>query len=241
MNDIYFAEARYEFIRAIRVPGFAIPFLVLPVVLYLFFAVLLFGPIRDHNVALSMFTGFTVFGVMGPGLFGAGVFLAADRENGLLTLKKALPAPTTAYLLAKALVCMMLVVAILVSLLVAGPLLGHFSLTAGQALSFGLVNVFGALPFCALGLFIGSWAGSKSAPAYIHLLYLPMVYLSGLLFPMPKSMQSISFTSPAYYLDQLALSALGVSSRLPTAINVLVLAAVTLLFTTLAVRRLKLA
>ena len=43
---------------------------------------------------------YTVFGVMGPGLFGFGVGLAMDRERGLLTLKRVQPVPALAPLLA---------------------------------------------------------------------------------------------------------------------------------------------
>ena len=37
-----------------------------------------------------------------PGLFGFGVSLAFEREQGLLTFKQALPMPPGAYLLARA-------------------------------------------------------------------------------------------------------------------------------------------
>ena len=39
----YLTEAKYESVRMLRAPAFAIPFLGLPVALYLLFAVLLFG------------------------------------------------------------------------------------------------------------------------------------------------------------------------------------------------------
>lgn len=234
----YIAEARYEFLRAIRVPGFAVPFLVLPLALYLFFAVVLFGPIKDPKAAISIFTAFAAFGVMGPGMFGAGVFLATDREGGLLTLKRALPVPPAAYLLAKALVAMLLVSLIVLMLLIAGPLAGHLTLHPGQAVRFAIVSILGTLPFCALGLFIGTCAGAKGAPAFVNLLYLPMIYLSGFFFPLPKTLHLIEFASPAYYLDQLALSALGVPSHGPPILHILVLSAVTLAFGVLAVRRL---
>ena len=44
---------------------------------------------------------YSVFGVMGPGLFGFGVGLAMDRERGLLTLKRVQPVPASALLLAQ--------------------------------------------------------------------------------------------------------------------------------------------
>ena len=83
----YLTEAKYESIRMLRAPAFGIPFLGLPVALYLLFAVLLFGDAmrNDPKAALFTFAGFDIFGVMGPGLFGFGVTLAMEREQGLLT------------------------------------------------------------------------------------------------------------------------------------------------------------
>src|SRR5260370_40551149 len=91
----------------LRAPAFAIPFLLLPIGLYLLFAVVLFGPINDTKAAIHVFTGFDVFGVIGPGLFGFGMVVAIDREHGLLRLKRALPMPPAAYLLAKMLMAML--------------------------------------------------------------------------------------------------------------------------------------
>ena len=39
-----------------------------------------------------------------------------------------------------------------------------------------------------MGLFIGSLVSGSAAPGYANLFYLPGVYLSGLFFPLPKSM-----------------------------------------------------
>ncbi len=55
------------------------------------------------------FATYGVFGAMGPGLFGFGVSLAIEREQGLLTLKQALPQPPGAYLLARAVMAMLFV------------------------------------------------------------------------------------------------------------------------------------
>jgi ABC-2 type transport system permease protein len=33
------------------------------------------------------------------------------------------------------------------------------------------------LPFCAIGLFVGTLVSAKSAPAFVNLAYLPMMHL----------------------------------------------------------------
>ncbi|MBV8809486.1 MAG: ABC transporter permease [Acidobacteriaceae bacterium] len=234
----YLTEAKYECLRSLRMPGFAAPFLVLPFALYLFFGVVLFGSSKEPNTALYIFLAFAVFGVMGPGMFGFGVFVATEREQSLITLKRALPAPPAANLLAKMLMATLFAVLVMITMIGAALFIAHLRLTFAQFLSQAVINVLGSLPFCALGLFIGTRASGKSAPAFVNLMYLPMIYLSGFFFPLPHSIHWIQFASPAFYLDQLALSAVGLPASGTPLSNAAVLVAVTLLFGALAVRRL---
>jgi len=236
----YWMEAKYESLRMLRAPGFAGPFLGLPVLLYLLFAVLLYGDTvsKDPKTAIFIFMGFSVFGVMGPGMFGFGITLALEREQGLLKLKRAMAAPPAANLLAKMLMSMLFVAIIMVTMIAAAPL-GHLRLSAGQLLGLAAVNILGAVPFCAMGLFIGTRCTGKNAPAFVNLFYLPMIYLSGFLIPLPKSMLWVERLSPAFHLYQLALWAIGAPDLGPIMIHVAILAGLTLLLTPLAVRRLE--
>jgi len=213
----YATEAKYESLRMLRAPSFAGPFLLLPAGLYLLFGALLFGDAmaKDPKTALFMFMGFSVFGVMGPGMFGFGVSLAMEREQGLLRLKRALPMPPAAPLLAKLLMSALFVFLVMASMVATAPF-GHLKLSLSQVLAVSLVNVAGSLPFCALGLFIGSIASAKSAPAFVNLLYLP-----------------------AYHLEQLSLAAIWAPHEGLPAVHLVFLAVVTLVFSVLAVQRLK--
>jgi ABC-2 type transport system permease protein len=235
----YAIEAKYESLRMLRAPAFAGPFLLLPAGLYLLFGVVLFGSeiAKDPKTAFFMFMGFSIMGVMGPGMFGFGITVASEREHGLLQLRRALPAPPAAALLARMAMSMLFVAIVMAGMAAAAPL-GHLHLAAGRMLALSLVNIFGAAPFCALGFFIGSLASSKSAPAFVNLLYLPMIYLSGILFPLPKSVEWIAHISPAYHLDQAALAVIGAPSSGVPAVHAAILAAITVAFTALAVRRL---
>jgi len=236
----YLAEAKYESLRMLRAPGFAIPFLGMPVALYLLFAALIAGAATrsEPGVAQFMFSGFTVFGVIGPAMFGFGITVATEREQGLLKLKRALPMPPAAYLLAKALMAMVFAALILASMLAAGLSLGHLTLTAGQALNVAALGLLGSLPFCALGLLIGVWTTSRTSPAIVNLVYIPMLHLSGLFYPLPKALQAMAPAWPAYHLSQLMLTAVGMPSRGTALTHVAVLALVTLAVGALAHRRL---
>ena len=249
----YLTETKYECLRALRAPAFAIPFLLLPLVLYVLFGVFLAGSMShgDATVAKIMFVNWSVFGIMGPGMFGFGMFVAMEREQGLLTLKRALPAPPAAFLLSKMVMAMLFAAIVMATLVAAAAVVGHPGLTVGQYLGVAVLDMLGSLPFCAVGLFVGTRASAKSAPAFANLAYLPFMHLAGLFYPLPKSVQPMEFVSPAFYLDklalrlvgaprldQLAMGAAGPSSHVTTILCVAVLAVVTLLFTGLSIRRL---
>jgi ABC-2 type transport system permease protein len=236
----YLAEARSECLRYLRNPGFLLPTLLFPAVFYLMFAVVLPHG-NEVDVPRYLLASYATFGVMAPGLFGFGMSLALERDNGLLTLKRALPMPPAAYLLGKmamALAMAAVVVALLVALAVG---VGHVMLTAGQALRLAGVAVCGALPFCAFGLLIGTFLKGQAAPALINVIYLPMAFLSGLWVPMamlPRVLQRLAPVWPSWHLDQLALAALGFDTG-PGWPHALVLAAFTAGATWLAARRLR--
>jgi ABC-2 type transport system permease protein len=236
----YLAEARFESLRMFRVLGFSIPFLVLPVALYLLFGVVLFGDAirNDPTAGKFLFAAFGVFGVMGPGMFGFGATIATEREQGLLTLKRALPAPAGSYLLAKLLMTMLFALIVMATMIPAALLLGHLPLTFAQCASVTAISVFGSLPFCAIGLFIGTRVSGKAAIAFVNLIYVPMMHISGLFYPLPKFLRTISPVWPTYHLQQLVFAALGMPSYGKTAIHVAVLASVTVLLTAFSIRRL---
>ena len=248
----YLTETKYECLRALRAPAFGIPFLLLPVTLYVLFGVLLAGSMShgDAGVAKIMFVNWSIFGIMGPGMFGFGMFVAMEREQGLLTLKRALPAPPPAYLLSKMIMAMLFAAIVMGTLVTAAALIGHPHLSVAQYLGVALLNMLGSLPFCAIGLFIGTRASAKSAPAFANLAYLPFMHLGGLFYPLPRSVQPLEFLSPAFYLDKLALRLIGApnldqlagmtgaSSHGTPIMQIAVLASVTLIFAWLAIRRL---
>jgi ABC-2 type transport system permease protein len=248
----YLTEAKYESIRALRAPAFAIPFLLLPIVLYVLIGVFLIGSMSngDTKMAVTMFVNFATFGVMGPGMFGFGMFVATEREQGLLTLKRALPMPPTAYLIAKMLMTMLFATIVMGTLIAAALAVGHLRITAGQFLLLALIEILGSLAFCSIGFFIGTRASGKSAPAFVNLAYLPMMHLGGLFYPLPKSAQPIEFLSPAFYLaklglhvlhapslDEISFGATSPSSHCGVMVCAAVLVGVTLLFGWLALRR----
>ena len=237
----YALEAKHEFLRLLRTPSFALPTLLFPPMFYVLFAILLHNQGGGFHANVYLLATYGVFGVMSPGLFGFGVTVAMDRERGWLTLKRALPMPPGAYLVAK-LAMAMLFAAIIVAILgVLAATLGGVRLAPASWLSLFVVEVSGVLPFCAIGLFIGSVVGGHGAPAVANLIYLPMSFLAGLWMPLailPALVGEIAPLWPAWHLGQLALAAAGQAPDAKALPHVLALAAFTIVFLFLARRRL---
>ncbi len=237
---LYLREAKYEFLRVLRTPAFSIPTLAFSPMFYLLFGVLLNR--GNADAASYLMASYSVFGVIGPGLFGFGVGLAIDRERGLLTLKRVQPVPALAPMLAKVAMAMIFAACIGVLLLVAGITLGGVQMTPSQAALLLCVDVLGVMPFCALGLLIGTLVNGSGAPAVVNLIYMPMALLSGLWLPLrmlPAVVEQIAPLWPAWHLGQLALKLVDQDAGRPAWMHVAVLLGFTAICLFLAQRRLQ--
>lgn len=206
----YALEAKYEFLRVLRTPAFAIPSLLFPALFYFLFAILLNH--GNGNASHYLFATYSVFGVMAPGLFGFGVGVAIERERGWLALRRVVPMPPGAYLAAKMIMAAAFALIIYAMLALMAATLGGVRLDPSQWLLLGLIATLGVLPFCALGLMIGSRVSAAAAPAIVNFIYLPMAFLSGLWMPLsmlPTLVSRVAVLWPPYHLAQLALVATG--------------------------------
>jgi len=239
----YGLEVRYEFIRLLRMPSFAVPTLLFPAMFYVLFGVLMGGHASgDNPMAHYLLATYCVFGVMAPGLFGFGITVATERERGWLALKRVAPMPAGAYLGAKMLMAMLFAFLIFVTLAILSSSLGGVRLLPMQWLELMLLAVFGVLPFCALGLVVGSYASAQAAPAIINLIYLPMAFLSGLWMPLrmlPNMVAQIAPLWPPYHLSQLTLSVIGQGGDGFHAMHGVVLIVMTVVLFMIAQRRLQ--
>lgn len=206
-------ESRLEFLKAVRMPAYAIPTLAFPWTFYLLFGVA-FGSRMAEGMTMPTYllATYGAFGVIGASLFGFGAGVAAERGQGWLLAKMASPMPPMAYFLAKVVMSLLFGVIILAGLMLLALTVGGVELEPLVALRLGVVLLVGALPFCGIGLAIGFLAGPSSAAPIVNLIYLPMAFCSGLWVPLamlPEIVQQVAPFLPAYHLGQLALGALG--------------------------------
>lgn len=236
---VYFSDAKYESLRLLRTPAFSIPILAMPILFYTFFGVLLNSSgRRPPGFADMMFVGWTVYGVMGPGLFGFGILVAVERNQGLLTFKRALPMPTGSYLAAKLMMAYVFAIVVMAMLVTAGLTMGHVTLDPERLLTVAAVMSLGVIPACAIGLFIGAFAPASSAGAFANIVYLGMAFLSGLFFPLTGFLHDIRVIWPTYHLVQLARAAAGMPTEGSLAGHAGVLAAISAVLLLVASRRL---
>ncbi len=210
---VYAKESKYELLKNIRIPVYAISTVAFPLMFYV-----LFGIVLGHNNpaardnATYMLATMGCFGVIAVALFGFGVSLAMERGQGWLQVKRASPMPVAAYFFAKLFAAVVFSTVIILMLLAVGFVFGGVRIPLTTAAKLLGILVAGSIPFSAMGLAIGYFAKPNSAPSVVNLIYLPMAFCSGLwvpLFMLPHGLQTFAKFLPAYHMSQLALNSVG--------------------------------
>jgi ABC-2 type transport system permease protein len=213
---IYALETKYEFLKQYRLPAAIIFNFGFPVMFYTVFG-LIFGRMTSSgggSYATYYIATYGAFGVISSGLFGIGVGMATERGQGWMLLKRASPMPVEAYVIAKLAVSLLAAALIVLLLTACGVALLGLRPDPFVWTRLFATMVVGALPFSALGLAIGCWAGPNSAVAILNVINIPMALVSGLWIPlnlpfMPAFVRQIAVFFPAYHYSQLALATVG--------------------------------
>jgi ABC-2 type transport system permease protein len=210
---IYALEAKYEFLKQLRLPAYVVPTLAFPLFFYVLFGLAL-GRSKGMpaGAATYLLATYGAMGVMAATLFGFGIQVALERGQGWMLFKRATPMPPMAYFAAKTVMSLLFGAIIVAALFTLGFAAGGVRLSLGTWLALGGTLIAGALPFCAFGLAIGYFAGPNSAPAVVNVIYLPLSFFSGLWMPvryLPGWVQSTARFLPPYHYSQLALRTMG--------------------------------
>jgi ABC-2 type transport system permease protein len=234
MATIYLKEAKYEFLKNLRLRAYTTSLLSFPLMFYVLFGLVLNSneSIGATRVPTYLMATYGTFGVMGASLFGTAAGLASDRGLGWLQVKRASPMPPFAYFFAKVVVSMIFSTVIVLLLFALGIIFGHVRMPWLDFTRLLGTLVVGSLPFSAMGMAIGYFAGPNSAPTMINLIYLPMSVCSGLWVPfmfLPKIIKQIALALPPYHLSQLALGVVGAGTHESIATHWEVLAAFTMI------------
>ena len=211
---LFYKEAKYELLKNVRIPVYAISTIAFPLMFYVLFGIVLRqgSPADRNETAVYMLATMGCFGVMAVSLFGFGVSLAIERGQGWLQVKRASPMPMAAYFFAKLFSAVVFSTVIMLLLLAVGTTFGGVRLPLTTAAELVAIVVAGSIPFSSMGLAIGYFAKPNSAPALVNLIYLPMSFCSGLwipLFMLPHGLRVFANVLPPYHMSQLALNVVG--------------------------------
>lgn len=175
--------------------------LLFPLVFFFMFAQMFDA--RQGNIILLVVTMVTVIGILGNGLFGAGIRAVQEREENILRRYKVTPI-TPAPLLAASMVTGVFIYlpTLLIILLLANRLYGMPM--PGNLISLILFVAIGTLAFRAIGSIIAAVVNNtQEATILTQLIYLPMIFLSGATIPfsvLPNWLQLVTQFIPATYL-----------------------------------------
>ena len=212
--SIYLKEAKYEFLKYLRLRVYTISVLSFPIMFYVLFGLVLNAKqsIAGTRVPVYLIPSYGTFGVIAASLFATAAGLAADRGLGWLQVKRASPMPPFAYFTAKLFTSLVFSTIVVLALFALGIAFGGVRMEIAQFVKLLGTLVAGSIPFSAMGLALGYFTGPNSAPPTINLIYLPMSFCSGLWVPfmfLPKVVQKIALVLPPYHLSQLALGVVG--------------------------------
>ena len=158
---------------------------------------------KQGNVILMVVTMVTVIGIIGNGLWGAGMRAVQEREENILRRYKVTPI-TPVPLIGASLVTGMLIYlpTVIVVLTLANRIYGM-----PVPHNLGALFIFiciGTLAFRAIGSIVAAVVNtSQEATVLVQLIYMPMLFLSGATIPlsiMPNWVQIITQFIPATYL-----------------------------------------
>jgi imidazolonepropionase-like amidohydrolase/ABC-type multidrug transport system permease subunit len=172
-----------------------------PLIFFFIFA-LLFNA-KQGAMINQVVTMVLALGILGNGLYGAGMRAVMDREANVLRRYKVTPITPVPLLLASIVTGMLLFVpAVIMTLLLAHQFYGF--VLPPNILSFVLFAAIGAAAFRAIGLIIAAVVNSsQESNLLIQPIYMAMLFLSGITIPLtffPAWLQSLTQFIPATYL-----------------------------------------
>lgn len=167
--------------------------------------ILIFGSIANGSRYLDyLVPGILAMSIMQGGVVGLSGAFVVMRERGILRRVRATPFPLTSFIGSR--VATQLLVAVLQSaiLLALARLVFGLRVDARSMPALALFVVLGSLAFLAVGFFIAGVSGrQEGAVALAQLVSFPMLFLSGVFFPLDQSpvwLQDLAKALPLSYL-----------------------------------------
>lgn len=184
--------------------------------------------------------GIVAMALIQLGLMGTALPLIQLRQNGVLRHLGATPLPRGVLAASQIALRLTLAVAQVLLLIVLGHLIGGITVL-GNWFLLVLVTLLGSLAMIALGYLLAARSRSgESANGMVTIVFMPLIFLSGLFFPLelgPSWMKTLSAAIPSTYLgDALRQVMVGGTPQFSLAIDCAALAGFMILFAGVAIR-----
>lgn len=171
--------------------------------LFFFFVFAQMFDAHQGSAILLVVSMVIVFGVIGNGLFGAGMRAVQEREENVLRRYKVAPITPVPLLCASIITGVVLYLpSVVLILFLAYQFYGMA--VPGHLLSLLVFVAIGATAFRSLGLIIAAVVNSsQESNILVQIVYMPMLFLSGATIPltfMPHWLQNVAQFVPATYL-----------------------------------------
>jgi ABC-2 type transport system permease protein len=186
--------------------------------------------------------GIVAMSLMTVGIYGISGTFVAYRERGVLRRLKATPMPLGSFIGSRVLMQLFVSLVQAALVLATGSLLFHVNVGGvGTWARVGVLAIVGSASFVTIGFFVASVSKNiEIAAALGNVIGTPMMFLSGIFFPMdnaPGWIQPVVHAMPLKYLaDAMRSVVIQGHSLWSVRLDMLVLVGVALLFLTFSVR-----
>lgn len=209
------AFGRFELLRLLRSWRFLAVTVGFPVIFYmLFLGNQSAGKIIAGTVSWRMYLMVSMcsFGALVAALNAGGTRLSGERATGWARQLRVTPLPSWSYVATKVTVSMAVVLPVLVLVEVVGIAFGGVRLDPATWFELTGLMWVSALPFAALGVFVGFLVNAETAYPVVTVLMFVLGYFGGLFAPvstMPHALQLTARFLPSFHDASLGLALLG--------------------------------
>jgi ABC-2 type transport system permease protein len=198
--------------------------------------------IKTHsfNYLDFLVPGVVALALMQNGVFAVGGRMVFDKQKGVLRRLRATPMPLSSYVTSNVLVQLVSALVQTALILAVGMVIFKVKIS-GSLLNTGVLAVIGAGCFVSLGFAIAAFSSNiEVAQALMQIVQMPMMFLSGIFFPMnnaPSWIQPVVKAMPMKYLaDGMRSVVVDAHSLWWIRWDILILLAFSLVFLTISVR-----
>lgn len=216
----------------LRTPSYWVPLVIFPTLLYAFFG--LSASQQNPEISNILLASWSVFAVVGIGLFQFGVNIAQARAAKWEDYARTLPAGGTPKIFSQIAAASLFLLIALTMLWSFAAIASEIHMSVTQYAKLLTVLLAGIIPFVLIGAALGYSVPARGAVPIANLLYLPLSYLGGLWLPpqsLPGLVQQMSPFMPTRQLGELAWASVS-GTTLPisslTGLTVLSLIAATI-------------